>query len=345
MVDAPGKMYRAVTKSRYTRPSPRRRRRWIAPTGGAAAVIVLGVVLWYLPTGEGPKSGTGAPSDPSKSQAKSGSSQGEPLERGEAPTGKSAEPPAERAAKIQAGVEAGQRAIERNDTVNAQVQMSAALRAGATGQQATELRATLVKLANQSIFSPQHVQGDPHTTVYVVQKGDTLSKIARANKITPELIARVNNLGAKAMIREGARLKLIKGPFSVVVNKKEFTLDVYLDDIVVRTYKVGLGEHGSTPTGLWRVKNKLENPTYFPPRGGKVVQADDPNNPLGENWLGLEGVSGDAKSQERYGIHGTNEPDSIGKNSSMGCIRMHNADATELYSLLILGESQVTIND
>ena len=57
----------------------------------------------------------------------------------------------------------------------------------------------------------------------------------------------------------------------------------------------------------------------------------------------MEGVSGEALSQERYGVHGTSEPDSIGKSVSLGCVRMQNSDVEQVYSYLIEGRSTVTI--
>ena len=269
----------------------------------------------------------------------------DPIERGAQPAVVPAATPAERASRIEAAAKAAQRALDKDDILTAQVQMSAALRAGATGEQATELRAKLVQLANKVVLSPARIPGDPRTATYLVKRGDNLQKIAKAFDVTAELIAKINNLRNMSMIREGARLKVTRGPFSLLVYKGQHVADAYLGDVLVRTYRVGLGKHASTPTGTWRVKNKLTNPTYFPPRGGKIVQADDPNNPLGEHWLGLEGVSGEAKSQVRYGIHGTNEPESIGKDLSLGCIRLHNEDVAELYTLLVVGKSQVTIQE
>jgi lipoprotein-anchoring transpeptidase ErfK/SrfK len=327
------------------RPVPRRSKGWVLPTIGAGLVlVVVGIICWSFARGGKGSSGqqTAQASRHSQGQVAPGTGAG-PIERGEAPASNDQPPTGERLAQIQAALEAGRRAMDRDDLVTAQTQLTTAVRSGATGQEAIEARAKLVKMADRAVFSPEHVKGDPHTSTYLVQKGDTLTKLAKMHKITPDLVARMNNLGNKATIREGARLKVVRGPFNAVVRKRDFTLDVFLDDVLVRTYKVGLGEHGSTPTGTWKVKNKLTNPTYFPPRGGKVIQADDPSNPLGEHWIGLEGVAGEAKNQERYGIHGTNEPDSIGKEASMGCIRMHNADVEELYSLLVIGDSQVTV--
>jgi len=64
-----------------------------------------------------------------------------------------------------------------------------------------------------------------------------------------------------------------------------------------------------------------------------VIRHDDPENPLGEHWIDI----GDS-----FGIHGTNEPDSIGKAESKGCIRMKNEEVAELYDFLVVG-SEVKI--
>jgi lipoprotein-anchoring transpeptidase ErfK/SrfK len=136
---------------------------------------------------------------------------------------------------------------------------------------------------------------------------------------------------------------LIRGPFRAVVDSKNFGMDVYLGSTYVRHYRVGLGVDDSTPRGTWQVSTKLVNPTYYPPRGGDILAADNPNNPLGERWIGLDGVGGEAFGQQRYGIHGTIEPDSIGTNSSLGCIRMFNEDVEALYSYLIEKHSTVDV--
>ena len=78
--------------------------------------------------------------------------------------------------------------------------------------------------------------------------------------------------------------------------------------------------------GWWKPDVNFKHPTYYSPRGEGVIPADDPKNPLGGYWIGLTGTDGQAVGKESYGIHGTNDPDSIGKQSSMGCIRMPNDD-------------------
>ena len=240
-------------------------------------------------------------------------------------------------------IAAGKQALERNDPVAARTHFSEALELGAGGAAVVYLRAVLNRLGGETIFSERLFDNDPFTTAYVIQPGDNLVKIASANKVSADLLADVNYIPNKNMIRAGRRIKIIQGPFRAVVDKAAFSLDVYLGNTFVRHYKVGLGADGSTPSGEWRVATKLVNPTYYPPRGGEIRAADDPENPLGERWIGLEGVGGGAVGMLRYGIHGTVEPDSIGQSSSMGCIRMYNEDVEALYTYLVERHSTVTI--
>jgi lipoprotein-anchoring transpeptidase ErfK/SrfK len=245
----------------------------------------------------------------------------------------------------QAHLSQAQAAIQHGDLITARTAYSAALDKYLPPEQETQIRTELTKLADETIFSPRRVPGDPLTDTYVVQPGQTLRTIAAQFKVTDNLLAKINNTTNKRLIRAGQTLKVVQGPFHAVVDKSDYCLYVYLQDVLVRCYKVGLGANDSTPPGQWRVKDKLINPTYYPARGGSVIAADDPNNPLAERWIGLQGISGPAKGQERYGVHGTIDPDSIGKSVSMGCIRLHNPDVEELFDMLVLNDSLVTVRD
>ncbi|HNQ24200.1 MAG TPA: L,D-transpeptidase family protein [Phycisphaerae bacterium] len=237
----------------------------------------------------------------------------------------------------------GRQALARGEWVTARTQLNEALRLGVPAAELSQVQADLVRIANETIFSPRICDNDLLVERYVVQPGDSLGKIASQHQLGPEFIASINGISNVNLIRAGQTLKLVRGPFRAVVDKAAHTLDVYLGDYLVRHFRVGLGAEGSTPTGEWRVSVKLVNPTYYPPRGGKIVAADDPQNPLGERWIGLEGVSGEALGQERYGVHGTIDPDSIGRNASHGCIRMFNEDVEFLYDLLVVKHSTVTV--
>ena len=115
--------------------------------------------------------------------------------------------------------------------------------------------------------------------------------------------------------------------------------------VFITSLPVGLGKDDSTPVGAWKVLNKLKNPTYFSPRGEGIIAAGDPANPLGEYWLGLEGADAGTSDKASYGIHGTIEPDSIGKSESMGCIRLRDEDIKLVYEMLVEKESVVVVTE
>jgi lipoprotein-anchoring transpeptidase ErfK/SrfK len=251
----------------------------------------------------------------------------------------------ERQQRLESLIAAGRQAMSQNDVVTARARWSEALKLDPPGPIAAALRNDLARLGEQTILSNAVTRGDPLTELYVVRAGDTLGKIAKAQRITADLLQRVNNIADKHTIRIGQTLKVVHGPFHAIVNKSTYSMDVYCQDAYVRSFPVGLGADDSTPTGLWKVSGKLVNPTWYPPRGGDIVLADDPKNPLGERWIGLIGVEGQAVGQPKYGIHGTIEPESIGRNVSLGCIRMRNEDVELLYDLLVEELSQVRVQD
>jgi lipoprotein-anchoring transpeptidase ErfK/SrfK len=240
---------------------------------------------------------------------------------------------------------AGRQALERGDLITARAHLSEALLHGLEEPDRSLIRAELTRIGNETIFSQRILDDDPLVSRYVIQAGDTLGKVAKENKVSADLLAAMNGIVDKNRIRAGQTIKVVTGPFRAVVHKQSYTMDVYIGNTFVKHFKVGLGADGSTPAGEWRVATKLVNPTYYPPRGGQIVAADDPNNPLAERWIGLVGVSGEAVGQQRYGIHGTIEPESIGRSVSLGCIRMYNEDVEALYTYLVERHSTVTVLD
>lgn len=107
--------------------------------------------------------------------------------------------------------------------------------------------------------------------------------------------------------------------YRILVDLSDRQLYLLDGDTVVRGFPVGIGTMlTQTPTGDYAIVNKQANP------GG----------PYGAFWMGL--------SKPHYGIHGTNDPSSIGKQVSLGCIRMHNESVLELSRLVRVG-TRVTI--
>ncbi len=115
----------------------------------------------------------------------------------------------------------------------------------------------------------------------------------------------------------------------IIIDKKTNQLHYFKDGKLLRTFPVATGRHPSfTPEGNFTVVVKLVNP-YYSKLG---IPGGSPENPLGVRWLGLSIGGGGV-----YGIHGTNNPASIGTYASAGCIRMHNRDVIWLYDNTPLG--------
>lgn len=114
----------------------------------------------------------------------------------------------------------------------------------------------------------------------------------------------------------------------VVVSIVDRKLAVIENGAVVETFDVAVGKPSTpSPVGIFTIVTRVSNPTYYHP--GKVVPPG-PANPLGTRWIGL--------SQKGYGIHGTDNPKSIGRAQSHGCIRLRNADVERLFERLRAGD-------
>ncbi|NYE04935.1 lipoprotein-anchoring transpeptidase ErfK/SrfK [Bacillus niacini] len=119
-------------------------------------------------------------------------------------------------------------------------------------------------------------------------------------------------------------------PF-VIVNKTTNELALIDDNKVQTVVSVGTGKTKElTPEGLFTITVKAEEPYYR----RKDIPGGDPKNPLGSRWIGFDAEETDGRT---YGIHGTNQPASIGKYVSQGCIRTQNEVISSLYPLIPLG--------
>lgn len=125
-------------------------------------------------------------------------------------------------------------------------------------------------------------------------------------------------------------------PWYIIVNRPRFTLTVFDRLRPKKTYKVAVGQVGlETPAGLYHVQNKAVNPAWHVPNSawagdmaGKVISGDDPENPIKARWLGIFNGAG---------IHGTDEPSSLGSAASHGCIRMAIPDVIQVYDEVPVG--------
>jgi lipoprotein-anchoring transpeptidase ErfK/SrfK len=115
----------------------------------------------------------------------------------------------------------------------------------------------------------------------------------------------------------------------IVISLEDHKLALVEDGQLKKVYTVAVGKPSTpSPTGTFTIARRVKNPTYS--HDGKVVPAG-PGNPVGTRWMGL--------SIKGYGIHGTNEPKSIGKAASHGCIRMAKKDLEEMYEMVSVGDT------
>lgn len=186
------------------------------------------------------------------------------------------------------------------------------------------------KLNIKMILSPKQT---PDSFMHTVAQGDSLYLLAKKYNTPVSLIKKSNKLKSDTIIL-GKKLKIQKGKFFVNVDKSENILSLYLNDRLIKTYRVATGENNSTPVGKFKIVTKVEKPIWY--HEGKAVPAGDPENIIGTRWMGF-----DLKS---YGIHGTTKPESIGQQVSSGCVRMLNHEVEELYDLLPL-KTEVIVKD
>ncbi|MBM6617640.1 L,D-transpeptidase family protein [Bacillus suaedaesalsae] len=153
--------------------------------------------------------------------------------------------------------------------------------------------------------------------IHITKQGETLAIIAQNYRTTVQKLIQANNISNPNIIYVGQPI-VIPGlpspdsiPYTIWVSLSKRTLILYQNYELVKVYPVAIGRMlHETPIGNFVIVNREPNP------GG----------PFGKMWLSL--------SKIHYGIHGTNNPSSIGNAVSSGCIRMYNEDVLELSSIV-----------
>ena len=244
---------------------------------------------------------------------------------------------------------AGDAAYAANKLVEARAQYSKVLLStDATPEQKALVRTKVQSINDTLVFSPTIDPADTLVESYKVQPGDALAKIPRKRELATDyrLIQRINRISNPNNHRVGQTLKLVRGPFHAVVHKADFRVDIYTGSpdnaagwVYIKSFACGLGDPAqgsSTPVGNYTIKrgSKLINPEWANPRTGERFLANDPQNPIGEYWLGWQGV-GEHAATTGFGFHGTIDPASIGQQKSMGCVRLAPDDIAQLYELLV----------
>ena len=244
--------------------------------------------------------------------------------------------------------DAGRDAFDRGDYVHARNQLSQALKGIKDQKTRKNIQLQLKTISNELTFSRNIAPGDNTVESYHVKSGELPSTIAKKSNISANLFLKINSIPNEFSMRAGHTYKVIKGPFDVVIDKENFSLDVFLGDFYIRSYPIGLGKDNSTPTGTFLAGAKLTKPTWFgivdeTTGRREAVPYGHPSHPLGGHWITLNQLPEDGGKKTDYGIHGTNEPRTIGQQASHGCIRMRNEDVANVFDLLVSGKSRITV--
>ncbi|MCH1624539.1 L,D-transpeptidase family protein [Ferdinandcohnia quinoae] len=156
--------------------------------------------------------------------------------------------------------------------------------------------------------------------IHIVKSGETLTQISKDYRTPLSEILRANPSINPNVIYPGQPIT-IPGfpptntiPYKIEISINNRILKLFKNNVLQKPYPIAVGKMlTATPSGNYIIINKAPNP------GG----------PFGTMWMSL--------SKEHYGIHGTNNPSSIGHAVSHGCVRMHNKDVEELARTIPIG--------
>lgn len=156
--------------------------------------------------------------------------------------------------------------------------------------------------------------------IHYVKQGETLTQIARDYRTPLATIINANPSTNPNFITPNMPIVIPSYPpidtipYQIDISINNRKLQLLRDGILQKSYPIAVGKMlNETPIGNYIIINKAPNP------GG----------PFGTMWMSL--------SKEHYGIHGTNDPSSIGKAVSRGCVRMYNQDVEELARTIPIG--------
>lgn len=196
----------------------------------------------------------------------------------------------------------------------------------------------LLILSAQAVLSlPQPIGRD---RVHTVAEQETIFTISRKYGLAPDHVMWANDLDLDSTLSPGRELTIPLRripPFAppestaVVLNLPERMIYLFRGGQVAGFWGVAIGgPQYPTPDGNFRVIAKEKNPTWLPPSWlEQPAIGPGPDNPLGDRWIQITG--------DMVGIHGTNNPDSIGGVASLGCIRLYPESVHTLYDQVGVG--------
>jgi len=195
-----------------------------------------------------------------------------------------------------------------------------------TAEEAAQLTDLLDQVAGTVVYSRQHILEAPYT----VQPGETLPQIAQKYDVPWELLAKINGIVQPDQLSPGMQLKVVRGPFEAIVRLQRRELVLMVQGRYAGRFQIGIGRDAQGQEGVYQVSEKTLNPRYYSDQG--VIEANDPRNPLGSKWLGLEG---------RLGIHAARDPSCFQDPQAPGAIFLTPRDMDDVFDILSIGSRVV----
>jgi lipoprotein-anchoring transpeptidase ErfK/SrfK len=184
---------------------------------------------------------------------------------------------------------------------------------------------------NPGAASLEVVAGKDGRKLRDVQLTKELERAVLNADVPHAVVASVHSTQPEVTTKEVAS----KYPSYLTLDRGTFTLRLWKDLKLAKTYTVAVGQEGlETPEGLYEIQEKEENPSWHVPNSawagelaGQVIPPG-PADPIKARWMGIF---------EGAGIHGTEEIESLGSAASHGCVRMSIPDVEELYDQVEVG--------
>ena len=146
----------------------------------------------------------------------------------------------------------------------------------------------------------------------------------------------------RACSARSSTIRRSEAPGTIIIDTPHTYLYLVLGNGKAMRYGIGVGREGFTWAGVKQIARKAEWPDWYPP--AEMIKRQPylprmtmggPGNPLGARAMYL--------GSSEYRIHGTNDPATIGKQVSSGCIRLTNEDVTDLYNRVQVGAKVVVL--
>jgi lipoprotein-anchoring transpeptidase ErfK/SrfK len=159
-------------------------------------------------------------------------------------------------------------------------------------------------------------------------------------QVRPTFGSMLGNLFGSSTARMTVNYTGNQKPGTIIISTGQRRLYLVLGNGQALSYGIGVGKEGFAWSGVTQVSAKREWPDWTPPEQMLQRRPDLPRHMAGsiDNPLGARAMY---LGSSLYRIHGSNEPDSIGRATSSGCIRLTNEDVIDLYNRVKIGATVI----